>query len=103
MAEEPTRTSDATPLSRHVWRQIDAVCEEFEKSWQTGRPSVDAFLERVPPEGQAVLRAELAAIEEHYVQQGQQATRSDRYPGPGPGARGRGYYTQRHDPAIDMA
>lgn len=47
-----------------VARCIDAVCRRFEADWRAGRkPRIEDYLADIAGEGQAALRAELAALE----------------------------------------
>jgi eukaryotic-like serine/threonine-protein kinase len=62
-------------------RRIDAVCRRFEADWRSGacRP-IDAYLADVLDEGQGMLRAELAALEQELHQA--HGTKSSQAAGP---------------------
>jgi hypothetical protein len=53
-----------TLLPAAVVRQVDLLCDEFERRWQQGaRPGIEEFLARMPGPAGDVLREELLAVE----------------------------------------
>ncbi len=62
MSERPAH--DLSGLEIDLVRRIDAACRRFEADWRGGRrPLVRDYLDDLPEEGRAVLRAELEALE----------------------------------------
>jgi len=62
MSERPGR--DLSDLDIDLVRRIHAACRRFEAEWRAGRqPCVGGYLDDVPEEGRAALRAELEALE----------------------------------------
>lgn len=62
MTAEPT--SQALPLE--VMLAVDKTCDEFERAWQTGRPSLEEFLANATPECRSHLLLELLGVELPY-------------------------------------
>ncbi len=61
---DPRGPLEAAPLEIDMARRIDAVCRRFEADWRGGRqPCVRDYLDDVPEEGRAALRAELEALD----------------------------------------
>jgi tRNA A-37 threonylcarbamoyl transferase component Bud32 len=58
--------STSRPPSPAAMRTVDEICDQFERAWQAGEPSLEEFLATGPAELRPQLLAELAAIERHY-------------------------------------
>ena len=54
---------DLGDLDLDLVRRIDAACRRFEADWRGGQPLARDYLDDVPEEGRAALRAELEALE----------------------------------------
>ncbi len=61
---DATELFDASDLDIDLLRRIDAICRRFEGDWREGKhPRVKDYLTEVSGEGQAVLLAELEALD----------------------------------------
>src|SRR5262245_36679594 len=79
MSERPGH--DLSGLEIDLVRRIDAVCRRFEGDWRGGRqPRLRDYLDDIPEEGRAALRAELEALEGEL----RQADKTIARPGSGP-------------------
>lgn len=61
----PSESTSRSP-SPAAMRTVDEICDQFERAWQAGEPSLEQFLATGPAELRTHLLAELAAIEQHY-------------------------------------
>jgi WD40 repeat protein len=79
MSERPGH--DLSGLEIDLARRIDAVCRRYEDDWRGGRqPCVRDYLDDIPEEGRAALRAELEALERELRQANEIRTLSESGP-----------------------
>jgi tRNA A-37 threonylcarbamoyl transferase component Bud32 len=67
--------SKSPPTSPEEMRVIDEICDQFERAWQTGTPTLEDYVSQAPIDYRQRLLPELAAIELHY-RRGAEGTRA---------------------------
>jgi tetratricopeptide (TPR) repeat protein len=78
---EPTQTADRA-LSLPLARQVNAVCNRFERAWQAGqRPAIEEYLGDTQEPARSALLCELIALEVTYRQQAGEAPQAEEYQG----------------------
>ena len=71
---------DQRKLPFALARAVDQACDRFEGAWQAGqRPGIEDCLATVPPESQAVLLAELIALDVRYRRRAGDNPRAEDY------------------------
>ncbi|MBL9164310.1 MAG: serine/threonine protein kinase [Planctomycetaceae bacterium] len=58
--------STARPMSPEVMRIVDEICDQFERAWKVGAPSLESYLDQAPSDCRRHLLPELAAIDFQY-------------------------------------
>jgi serine/threonine protein kinase/DNA-binding SARP family transcriptional activator len=78
MTEATWTANQALPLP--LARQVNAICNRFEKTWQTGpRPSIKEYLGSAPEPARSELLTELIALDIAYRQQAGEVPDADEY------------------------
>ena len=69
MSEDPLK-ENGTDLSENVFREVDRVCNSFERLWRKGeRPEIGRFLPESKPYLREILIRELLSIDLKYRKQ----------------------------------
>lgn len=61
-----TADSTSRPLSPETMRIVDIICDEFERAWKEGKPSLEDYLAGAPAECRRHLLLELLAVDLQY-------------------------------------